>query len=146
MNALNEHPIIRQYIEWNKFGRLLGMQFEISEPGKVTYKMSVRHMHLATPFAAHGGSVAALMDAALGVAALSKVCQDNLIVSTVSLQVQYMHPAFLDDELTVTAEVTKTGKRLLFVDAKIVNQKGQLIGAGSATMNAYPVEKADYSR
>jgi uncharacterized protein (TIGR00369 family) len=146
MNALNEHPIIRQYIEWNKFGSLLGMQFEIVEPGKVMYKMSIRQMHLATPFAAHGGSVAALMDAALGVAALSKVCQDNLIVSTVSLQVQYMHPAFLDDELTVTAEVTKAGKRLLFVDAKIVNQKGQMIGSGTATMNAYPVAKADYSK
>jgi len=145
MSNLNEHPIIRQYIEWNEFGRVLGMDFDIPEAGKAVYRMQITQLHLATPFAAHGGSVAALMDAALGVACLSKVCEEGRIVSTVSLQVQYMYPALLNDELTVTAEVTKAGKRILFVDGKVVNQDGKVIASGTATMNAYPMHKADYS-
>lgn len=145
MSTLNEHPLIRKYIEWNAFGRLLGMDFEIPEAGKVIYTMTITEMHLATPFAAHGGSVASLMDAALGVACLSKVCEEGRIVSTVTLQVQYMNPALLGDALTVVAEVTKSGKRLLFADGKIHNQKGEIVASGTATMNAYPVEKADYS-
>jgi uncharacterized protein (TIGR00369 family) len=145
MSALNEHPLVRQYVEWNAFGRLLGMDFRIPEAGKVVYTMKIAGIHLATPFAAHGGSVASLMDAALGVACLSNVCESGRIVSTVSLQIQYMRPALLGDELTAIAEVTKTGKRLLFAEGKICNQNGQLVASGTATMNAYPVEKADYS-
>jgi acyl-coenzyme A thioesterase PaaI-like protein len=77
MNDLKNHPIIRQYIEWNQFGSLLGMSFDIPEKGKAVYRMRIRQLHLATPFAAHGGSVAALMDAALGVACLSQVCEEG---------------------------------------------------------------------
>lgn len=142
MSNLKEHFLIQQYILWNEFGRVLGMHFEIPEPGKVIYEMTVGDMHLATPFAAHGGSVASLMDAALGVASLSAVCEGNRIVSTVSLNMQFLNPALNGDHLTAVAEVTKSGQRLVFVEAKITNQKGQLIAAGSATMNAYPLEKA----
>lgn len=144
MSDLKEHPIIQQYIAWNAFGRMLGMDFEIPTAGEVVYTMTITPEMLATPFAAHGGSVAALIDATLGVACLSAVCELNKIVSTVSLTVQYMHPAFKNDVLTATAKVLKTGKRILFVEGTVSNQKGELVAHATATMNAYPVEKAIY--
>lgn len=141
MKDLKHHPIIQQYIIWNRFGDLLGMDFEVKEKGHVMYRMPVKDIHLATPFAAHGGSVAALIDAALGVACLTEVCEDLKVVSTVNLTISYLNPAHKGDLLTADARVTKSGKRILFVEGKVMNQKGELIATASATMNAYPVSK-----
>lgn len=141
MTDLKQHPIIQQYIVWNRFGDLLGMDFEVEEKGRVLYKMTVKTEHLATPFAAHGGSVAALIDAALGVACLTDVCEDLKIVSTVNLTISYLIPALKDDLLLADARVVKSGKRILFVEGKVTNQKGELVATASATMNAYPVSK-----
>jgi acyl-CoA thioesterase len=141
MTDLKQHPIIQQYIIWNRFGDLLGMDFEVEEKGHVLYKMTVKENHLATPFAAHGGSVAALIDAALGVACLTEVCEDLKVVSTVNLTISYLNPALKDDILSADARVIKSGKRILFVEGKVTNQKGELVATASATMNAYPVSK-----
>ncbi|MDH4471134.1 MAG: PaaI family thioesterase [Fluviicola sp.] len=142
MKDLNQHPIILQYIEWNAFGRLLGMDFEITESGKVTYHITITENHLATPIASHGGAIAGLLDAALGVACLSKVCEQGKIVSTVTMNIQFMAPALLNDQLTVIAEVTKAGNRILFAEAVVRNASGEKIASATATMNAYPIEKA----
>ncbi len=37
MSDIKSHPIIQGYIGWNKFGVLLGMDFEIPEKGSVVY-------------------------------------------------------------------------------------------------------------
>jgi uncharacterized protein (TIGR00369 family) len=141
MTDLKQHPIIQQYIIWNRFGELLGMDFDVQSKGHVLYKMTVKENHLATPFAAHGGSVAALIDAALGVACLTEVCEDLKVVSTVNLTISFLNPAHKDDVLSADARVTKSGKRILFVEGKVTNQKGELVATASATMNAYPVSK-----
>ncbi len=141
MSDIKLHPIIQGYISWNQFGILLGMDFEIPEKGSVEYRIKVEEKHLATPRAAHGGVQAALMDATLGVAALSNVCEEDRVVSTVTLTINYLRPAFLGDEMIATAKVLKQGKNLLFVNGEIVNQNGVLLATASATMNAYPVEK-----
>lgn len=142
MTDLNQHPVILQYIEWNTFGKTLGMDFYIQSPGVVTYKMPVQESHLATPKAAHGGSVAALIDAALGVAALSAVCEQQKIVATVTLNVNYLSPAFLGKELIAEARVIRKGNRILFTETEVKDNEGTLIAKASATMNAYPMEKA----
>lgn len=141
MTDLKQHPIIQQYIIWNRFGELLGMDFDVESKGHVLYKMKVNENHLATPFAAHGGSVAALIDAALGVACLTEVCEEMKVVSTVNLTISFLNPALKDDVLLADARVTKSGKRILFVEGKVTNQKGELVATASATMNAYPVSK-----
>lgn len=141
MIDLKQHPIIQQYIIWNRFGELLGMDFEVEKKGHVLYKMTINKDHLATPFAAHGGSVAALIDAALGVACLTEVCEEMKVVSTVNLTISFLNPAHKDDVLMADARVTKSGKRILFVEGKVTNQKGELVATASATMNAYPVSK-----
>ena len=143
MEDLKNNELIRQYIAWNEYGRLLGMDFTIPQAGEVIYEMTIKDLHLATPFAAHGGSVASLMDAALGVAALSKVCTSNRIVATVTITINYMRPALNNDHLTAHARVVKSGKSLLFVECSITNQNEALVASGSAVMNAYPVEKAN---
>ena len=141
---LNEHPLIIDYILQNNFGRLLGMNFSILSPGIVSYSLSINKSHLATPVAVHGGVVASLLDATVGVGALSAVCEVGKVVSTVELSISYLSPAFLNDQLTATSELVKLGHKLIFMEAKVVNQNSALIAKATAILNAYPNEKAGY--
>ena len=144
MNALNEHPLILHYIEMNRFGRLLGMDFSIQSPGNVEYKLNVKEEHLATPVSAHGGVISALLDATLGVGALSAVCEEEKVVSTIEMKVSFLRPVLLGDVLLATSEIIKKGNRILFAEATIRNQKDQIVAKASGTLNAYPKEKAGY--
>lgn len=141
MTDLNQHPYVLSYLDWNKFGQLIGMNFTIIEPGKVSYHLLTEEKHLATPIAVHGGVIASLIDGALGVAALSVVCENKQIVSTVALNINYAQPAQVGDALTAHAHVTKSGKRILFAAAEVRNQRNELIAMGTATLNAFPFDK-----
>lgn len=138
--------LIEKYIHDNHFGRLLGMEFRIVSDGLVEYTLSVNEHHLATPHAAHGGLIAALVDAALGVAGLSAVHMENKVVSTVEYKTNFMSPALLNDKLVATARVEQKGKRLLIVSCDVVaqNRNSILIAKALGTFNAYPAEKAGY--
>ena len=144
MINLTEHPLIRRYVEMNRFGRLLGMDFHILAPGIVDYQLVVKEDHLATPVSVHGGVISALLDATLGVGALSAVCEEGKVVSTVEMNVSFLRPALLGDRLIATSEIIKKGKRILFMEASIRNQKDELVAKASGTLNAYPKEKAGY--
>lgn len=141
MHDLNSHHIIQKYNEFNRFGDVLGMHFEIAEKGKVVYKVEVTSQLLATLHAAHGGLLAALVDGALGIAALSCVVEDECLVATVDLNIKYLRPALLNDTITAYGEVIKQGKRILFSEAKVYNQKQELLAISSGTFNAYPFAK-----
>ncbi len=144
MNALNQHPLIKAYVAQNSFGDTLGMNFTILEKGKVEYHLVVEQKHLATPKAAHGGVISALLDATVGVGALSAVCSDGKVVSTIEMKVTFFNPAFLNDQLTASSKLIKQGNRILFLEAEVLNQANELIAKASATLNAYPKEKAGY--
>lgn len=144
MKEFLDHPIVQGYIQANNFGRLLEMDFDITEPGHVIYRMPITEKHLATPIAAHGGSISALMDATMGVCALSQVIPRGSVVSTIELKVSYISPAALGDELTGTARIIKDGKRLLFVEGEIRNQENRLIAVARGTFNSYPASKAGF--
>lgn len=144
MHPLNNNPIILQYVAGNQFGVLLGIDFVIIDKGKVTYQAQIEKKHLATPQAAHGGLLATLCDGALGIAALSEVVEVNKIVATVEMNIKYLRPVLLGDKLLAKAETIKSGNRLIFSEAKVYNQKNELIASASGTFNAYPKEKAGY--
>lgn len=144
MSDLNNHPLILAYIDQNSFGETIGMNFTIKEEGLVVYHLIIQQKHLATPKAAHGGVISALLDATLGVGALSAVCSDGKVVSTVEMKVTFFAPALLHDQLTATSTLIKKGNRLIFLEAVVRNQNNELIAKASATLNAYPKEKAGY--
>ena len=139
MNTLNHHPIIQRYIEFNAYGRLIGMSFNITQPGSVDYSLTIQTEHLATPRTAHGGLIAGFLDAVVGVGALSAVCEEGMIVSTVEMKVSYFEPIFLDDRLTGISKLIKRGKRIIFMEGDVLNQHGVVVAKASATLNAYPV-------
>lgn len=141
MFNINAHPLIQAYIEYNQFGKLIGMEFNILEKGMVEYKLELKKEHLATPQAAHGGLVSALMDATVGVGALSMVCDEEKLVSTVEMKITFLAPALLGDLLIGKSEILKKGNRLIFCEGEIRNQHNILVAKASATLNAYPYSK-----
>ncbi len=140
------HPIVKGYINANNFGVLLGMEFDIVGPGNIVYSMPITEQHLATPIAAHGGSISALMDATMGVCALSEVLEQGKVVSTIELKISFIAPALLGDTMHTTAHIVKSGNRMLFVEGEMRNQRGELVAVGSGTFNAYPMEKAGFQK
>lgn len=138
--------IIEQYIKDNNFGRVVGMDFKIIEPGVVHYFLTINESHLSTPRATHGGVIAAMMDGVLGVAALSKTVLENRIVSTVEFKINYLAPSLLGDELVGVGKIENAGKRLIITSGDIIctNRNNILIAKAMGTFNAYPVEKAGY--
>ncbi|MDB0011546.1 PaaI family thioesterase [Crocinitomicaceae bacterium] len=141
---LNQNSIIQGYVKGNNFGRLIGMDFEIVEAGVIEYHIQIEEKHLATPIASHGGVVASLMDSTTGISALSLVCEDGFIVSTVELKLNFLAPVFLGDKLIGKSSVLSRGKRLIVTEAEVLNQDGKLVAKGMGTFNVYPLKKAGY--
>lgn len=138
--------LIDKYRLQNQFGRLIGMDFTIIKAGEVDYKLTLVEKHLATPKAAHGGLISSLVDAALGVAGLSAVYEENKVVSTVEYKLNFLNPALLNDELLAKAKVEQKGKRLLIIscDVYAVNRNNLLIAKALGTFNSYDATKAGY--
>lgn len=138
--------LIDQYITHNHFGKTLGMDFKIVEPGLVHYFLTIKKEHLATPLAAHGGVISALMDGLLGVAALSVSAIENKLISTVEFKINFLAPAFLGDSLQGIGKVEQQGKRLIIVSGDIfcTARNNVMIAKAIGTFNAYPSEKGGY--
>lgn len=138
--------LIEKYIASNHFGKLIGMHFDIIGEGEVQYHIRIEEKHLATPLAAHGGLISALVDGALGVAALSAVYQENRVVSTVEYKINFLAPALAGDMLLAHAMVEQKGGRLLIVGCEVrcTNRANKLIAKALGTFNAYDAVKAGY--
>lgn len=111
----------------------------------VTHRLKINGHHLATPQAAHGALVAGMMDQMLGVAALSAVCEEDKIVSTIEFKLNFMNPAFMNDELEGVSIVEQKGQKII-VSSGIITAKNsdKIIARALGTFNAYPAERAGY--
>lgn len=138
--------LTEQYIAQNNFGKTLGMEFKVIEPGLVHYFITIKPEHLATPKAAHGGVISALMDGLLGVTALSVSEKDHNIISTVEFKINFLGPAFVGDTLLGIGKVDQKGKRLIITSGEITcpGRNNAPIAKAMGTFNAYPAEKAGY--
>jgi uncharacterized protein (TIGR00369 family) len=123
------------------------MELTVVEPGHILYKMTVEKRHLATPTTIHGGMLAAMMDAVLGVAALSASATDENLVSTVEFKINYLSPALLGDVLIGEGKVDRKGNRIIITSGQIVAQnRKEVVAKGMGTFNAYPKEKAGVTK
>ena len=137
------HKILELYNSINQFGKVQNMNFEVVEPGKIIYTLTVREEHMATPLAIHGGVLAAMMDGVLGVTALSISCEEEKLVSTIEFKINFFQPAKLGDQLVGTGTVESKGKRIIITSGEIkAENRGVVVAKGIGTFNAYPLEKS----
>jgi uncharacterized protein (TIGR00369 family) len=137
------HSVLKKYNEVNAFGALLGLKLTVIEPGEVEYRMEIKEEHLSNPMAAHGGAISSMMDAILGVAALSLAVEKDKLVSTVEFKLNYYAPIKLGDKLLGKGKVIFEGNRLISSEGTIYieNVDMKIASKGLGTFNAYPVTK-----
>lgn len=132
----------KHYREMVSFDRFLGMQLTVDAPGKVTYTLEVREEHLTAPDSAHGGVAAAMMDATLGVAALSYAVSKGNLCATVEFKINYLEQVRPGNILVGIGRVKHTGVRLIVSQADIIDQNsGHPVAVGQGTFTQYPMER-----
>lgn len=140
------HALLNRYNSANQFGRMMEMELEVIRPGEVKYTMPIRNHHLSNPLAAHGGAVSALMDAILGVAALSLAVENGNLVSTVEFKINYYRPVLPEFVLLGHGIVDFAGNKLISASGSISEKNsGEILCKGCGTFNQYPAEKIDFT-
>lgn len=137
MNFFEQH-----YRNTVAFDKHMGMTLNVEEPGRVSYVLEVKSQHLTAPSSAHGGVAAAMMDATLGVAALSLAVTKGNLCATVEFKINYIKQVVPGTVMVSSGRVKHVGNRLIVSEGEIVEQtSGELIATGLGTFTQYEVDK-----
>lgn len=144
-----EHAELMKFFENHykkmvQFDKHMGMELTVESPGNVSYVLEVKEQHLTAPDSAHGGVAAAMMDATLGVAALSYAVTNGNLCATVEFKINYLKPARPGTTLISKGKVKSTGKSLVVSQGDIIEKEsGNLIATGLGTFTQYPSDKRE---
>lgn len=134
-------PLFRKI---NEFDRHMGLDFSINGPGDVNYRLLVEKHHTSSPGVCHGAVLAGMMDAQLGLTALSHAVTEEKLCSTVELKTNFLQPALEGNLLVGGGEIDFKGKSIVVVSAWIkVQATGEMICKGMGTFNMYPMSKKE---
>lgn len=134
------------YQSVDKFGQANGYVLTIHAPGDIEYKMKAKDQHESSPGFVHGGAVAGLMDATLGVAALSHAMSIQCLCSTVEFKINFIAPALTGNQMRGVGKIDHKGKSLVITSAEIFDENNKLIAKGMGTFNLYPMEKKEFMK
>lgn len=130
------------YQESCRFDQFLGMRLTVFAPGDIEYRLTLEDQHLSPTGACHGGVIAAMMDALLGVTALSWAIPQDRLCATVEFKLNYFSPAQGGDVLSGRAKLEFTGSRLVVSSGQITDvSTTQVVASGMGTFNLYPIDK-----
>lgn len=144
MDQVKIEQFVTLFRSINKYDLENGLNFEIHEPGHITYRMSIQEKHLSSPNTAHGAVIAGFMDCVLGLSALSQAVIKGNLTSTVEFKINYIRPVLLGDEIIGVGKVVHKGKSLIISSGEVKNSKGEMIALGQGTFNTYPFDKKDF--
>ncbi len=132
----------KYYSELVRFDRFLGMKLQVHAPGRITYTLEVIDDHLTSPDQCHGGVISAMMDAVLGVTALSLAVSQGNLCSTVEYKINYLSTGKPGEVLEGTADIDFSGSTIICTSGSIKDAKsGRLIAKGMGTFLQYPISK-----
>ncbi|MCA9126369.1 MAG: PaaI family thioesterase [Planctomycetales bacterium] len=79
----------------------------------------------------HGGVIALLADAAMGIA-FGRTLDDQMSFATVEMKTSFLRP-IKRSRLTATATLVQRGLRIGFVQCEIIDSRGKLVATSSCT-------------
>lgn len=128
----------------NKFDPFFGLDFSINGPGDVNYRLVIQAHHTGTAGVCHGGVLAAMMDAQLGLTVLSYAVTEGKMCSTVELKTNFLQPAREGDLIVGGGTIDYKGKSLVVASAWLkIQDSGGLVCKGMGTFNMYPLSKKE---
>ncbi|TEA21878.1 hypothetical protein DBR06_SOUSAS20010064, partial [Sousa chinensis] len=130
----------KSLLEAIKFsGKVLGFDRSLEKvtlvsavPGKVICEVKVEEQHTNKMGTLHGGMTATLVDV---VSTYALMCTERGAPGvSVDMNITYMSPAKMGEDIVITAHVLKQGKTLAFVSVDLMNKAtGKLIAQGRHT-------------
>ncbi len=129
---------------------LLKIRPKSAAEGITEFELVVEEQHLRTLGIMHGGVTAALLDSAMGFAAVT-TSPPGYYVVTVQLNVNFIRPVWESETLIAKGEVRHSGRQTAVAYGEIHTGEGVLIATGTATFLYQPqpgetIEKADDAR
>lgn len=104
------------------------------EHGRVVIGADPTPDHFNTGGSVHGGFTAALLDTAMGCAAVT-MTGPRQFVTTMELKCAYHRRITLaSGRIEATGTVLSHGKRAVFAEARVTDSRGQLVASGSSTL------------
>ena len=111
--------------------KLIGFDIIPGEPGEAIVFLDVDE-RLHNPMGrVHGGVLALLADAAMGIA-FGRTLDPGQDFATVDLHIHFMRP-IRDARLKATAKICQRGLRIGFVECEIMDQRGKLLAKASCS-------------
>ena len=104
-----------------------------SMPGVTVWEMPAVDALSNPAGAVQGGLVAALADTAMSASAVTANRDRKLQVANTDLRISFIKPARIPGTLTCTATVVANGRRVAFVEARVVDAEGTLVATASST-------------
>jgi uncharacterized protein (TIGR00369 family) len=127
------------------FNRTLSIKVVGDTEETIGIEVQIKEEHLSSPGTAHGGAIAGLMDAILGVKTLAYAVMRDQLCSTVEFKINFLRPVLLGDMIFGEAEILQKGKTLVVTSATLyrMNAQGEkeAVAHGLGTFNLYPMEK-----
>lgn len=111
--------------------RLVGFEVQPGGVGEARVELNCGP-HLHNPMQrVHGGAIAALADAAMGIA-FGRTLLDKEDFSTIEMKVNFLRPV-KEGLIIAEAKVLERGLRIGFVECTIKNAKGKRVATGTCT-------------
>ena len=113
------------------FHRWAGLSVIREAPGEVDVALDVRPDHMNLAGTVHGGMLAAIADTATGLAVRTTLGPGQMQV-TGQLNVHFLSPA-RGGRILGKGRVVKSGSRMAYAEADVVDEEGALLARASAT-------------
>ena len=110
----------------------LGWVMRRADPGEVVLEFRVTEPMVNGLGVAHGGALAAMLDALLGGAAAT--LEDEAGILSLGLYVDFLRKAPLGAVLTGTGRVVREGGTIVNVTGDIVDEEGKIVCRGTANI------------
>uniref|UniRef100_A0A5F8HCZ3 Acyl-coenzyme A thioesterase 13 n=1 Tax=Monodelphis domestica TaxID=13616 RepID=A0A5F8HCZ3_MONDO len=129
----NLQQLLKAILDTRCFDRVLEKVTLLSaSPGKVVCEMKVEEEHTNKLGTLHGGLTATLVDVISTIAFINT--ERGAAGVSVDMNITYLSPAKLGEEILITAHVLKQGKTLGFASVDLTNKiTGKLVAQGRHT-------------
>lgn len=126
---------------WNACGyyNLVGMCVVRADIDGSEFTITISDRHLQAYGTAHGGVLAGLVDAAMGLAILGRA-PDGEGCATVEMKLNFLAPA-RPGPMTATGRVLSDGKRIVVAWGEARDTTGRLVACGMGTFQRIPADR-----
>ncbi len=116
---------------WAPISQMIGLEVQPGSAGEAEVYLNVdQRMHNPMGFV-HGGVIALLADAAMGIA-FGRTLDDQQGFATVEMKTSFIRPS-TESRLLAKARLIQRGLRIGFVECSIWDQRSKLIATASCT-------------